>query len=125
MNYTCPVCGFALPYAAEAFHICPCCGTEFGYDDARRLHSDLRAQWLRNGARWWSPVGLPPDNWDPFRQVSLLLERAQQFVPIGYTLRSLIDPVSGNQNAPNDILRGEMHRQSEQSMGRGIMRSAA
>jgi len=34
----CPVCGFYLDQAAwvaelASFQICPCCGTQFGYDD--------------------------------------------------------------------------------------------
>jgi hypothetical protein len=54
------------------FHICDCCGTEFGYDDAGRSHAVLRAEWLRGGLRWWNPVERPPTDWDPYTQVSLL-----------------------------------------------------
>jgi len=38
MNYRCPVCFFdELPYPPRDYHICPCCGTEFGNDDAEGL----------------------------------------------------------------------------------------
>lgn len=26
--------------------ICPCCGTQFGYDDAQASHAELRQAWL-------------------------------------------------------------------------------
>src|ERR1039458_2229688 len=70
---TCPVCGYTMRYPAADYHICPCCGTEFGYDDAGRRHAELRAEWLRAGARWWSPVDPQPEGWDPYMQVSDLL----------------------------------------------------
>lgn len=59
-----------MRYPAADYHICPSCGTEFGYDDAGRSHAELRANWLRNGARWWSPVDPQPPNWDPYTQLS-------------------------------------------------------
>jgi hypothetical protein len=55
------------------YHICPSCGTEFGYDDAGRSYAELRTNWLRGGAKWWSPVDPQPDHWDGFVQVSNLL----------------------------------------------------
>lgn len=56
------------------FHICPSCGTEFGYDDAGRTHTELRAVWLRGGAHWWSPVDRAPAGWDPYMQISNIAE---------------------------------------------------
>lgn len=68
--YTCPVCGYdRLSEPPSNFAICPSCGTEFEYDDAFATHAQLRAAWLRDGARWWSPVDARPDNWDPWFQV--------------------------------------------------------
>lgn len=69
----CPVCGYGMKYPPQDFHICPSCGTEFGYDDAGRTHASLRADWLRGGLQWWSPIDARPDNWDPYEQVSELL----------------------------------------------------
>lgn len=68
--HTCPVCGYdRLSEPPRNFTICPCCGTEFEYDDAFATHAQLRAAWLRSGARWWSPVDPRPENWDPYLQV--------------------------------------------------------
>lgn len=72
MINTCPVCGYVMRHLPIDFHICPCCGTEFGYDDAGRTHADLRASWLRSGAQWWSPNQAPPPNWDPYTQIDNL-----------------------------------------------------
>lgn len=75
--YTCPVCGYdKLSEAPLDFTICPSCGTEFEYDDAFATHIQLRADWLRKGARWWSPVDPQPEGWDPYLQLSTLLEPA-------------------------------------------------
>ena len=64
----CPVCMFPnLPYAAADYHICPCCGTEFGNDDADQTHAALRETWLAQGALWF--FGNPPANWNPIQQL--------------------------------------------------------
>jgi hypothetical protein len=68
----CPVCGFRLMYPATDHRICPCCGTEFGYDDAGRSHEELREVWVENGARWWSPVDPTPPGWNPREQLTNL-----------------------------------------------------
>jgi hypothetical protein len=65
----CPVCGYSLQYPAADFHICPSCGTEFGFDDASRTHTELRAAWLQGGAQWWSTSRPVPPNWDPSLQL--------------------------------------------------------
>lgn len=72
----CPVCGYGMKSPAADYHICPCCGTEFGYDDAGRDHAELRANWLRSGAKWWSPLDSPPAGWDPYRQVNQVIYSA-------------------------------------------------
>lgn len=68
----CPVCGYPLQWPPRDFHICPSCGTEFGYDDAGRSHEELRSQWLDGGARWWSTSTPPPANWNPYFQLGNL-----------------------------------------------------
>jgi hypothetical protein len=53
MKYTCPVCMFPrLPYPPRDYHICPCCGTEFGNDDADFSYEQLREMWIAGGANW-------------------------------------------------------------------------
>jgi hypothetical protein len=72
----CPVCGYSgLPKPAydhlgyASFEICPCCGTQFGYQDARRSHDSLRAEWVAKGMPWHSRVKAPPPGWDPAQQL--------------------------------------------------------
>ncbi len=72
----CPVCGFrglAEPprdqYGCASFEICPCCGTEFGYDDATRSAASLRDSWLAAGGPWRSKSVAPPPGWTPERQL--------------------------------------------------------
>lgn len=76
MEYQCPVCGYPglneTPYdkyGCPLYGICPCCGTEFGYDDSLTAHSDLRKKWLTSGSKWWSTATLPPRNWNPTEQL--------------------------------------------------------
>jgi hypothetical protein len=65
---TCPVCLYgSLPYPPRDYHICPCCGTEFGNDDARFTHEQLREAWIAGGARWF--FGRPPEHWNPWVQL--------------------------------------------------------
>jgi len=80
MNF-CPVCGYAVPYPPADFHICPSCGTEFGYDDSGTTYEELRNQWIRDGLAWWSPVDRPPENWDPYQQMmrGIVLNNAGTF----------------------------------------------
>jgi hypothetical protein len=73
--HICPICGYdRLSEPPLNFTICPCCGTEFEYDDVLSSRAQLRAGWLRDGAKWWSTVDSPPIGWDPFLQVSQLME---------------------------------------------------
>ena len=58
-----------MQYPAADYHICPSCGTEFGYDDAGRTHAELREQWIRTGLTWWSPVDPKPEGWNPIIQM--------------------------------------------------------
>jgi hypothetical protein len=75
-QFLCPVCGYEhLDSAAfddqgsASFELCPCCGTEFGYDDASTTHAELRERWLSAGARWHSGSVIPPLGWDANSQV--------------------------------------------------------
>lgn len=78
--YVCPVCGYpSLTEAAydghgcASYDICPCCGTEFGYDDSTVVHSDLRRKWVSEGMQWWSKYQPKPDDWDPIKQLKTAL----------------------------------------------------
>lgn len=73
----CPVCGFDPATLGEgvfeAWDICPCCGTEFGYHDANRPHMELRRLWMDRGGKWWSAFHSPPPaGWDWRRQVDAM-----------------------------------------------------
>ena len=74
-TFECPVCGYDKlddpPYedGLATFTICPCCGTEFGYDDSTMKHSTLRQRWIDNGMLWWSHANTPPTGWDPVKQL--------------------------------------------------------
>jgi hypothetical protein len=68
MRYTCPVCFFTkLPYPPNDYHICPCCGTEFGNDDANFSYEQLREMWIAGGANWF--FGRAPEGWNPWLQL--------------------------------------------------------
>ena len=68
----CPVCGFLMRYPPRDWHICPSCGTEFGYEDVGRTHEELKNGWIARGMRWWSPVETPPIGWSPIEQLNNL-----------------------------------------------------
>ena len=75
-TYSCTVCGYADldeppvdEHGSASFSICPCCGTEFGYDDASRSHEELRQLWVATGAPWFSKATLPPAGWDATNQL--------------------------------------------------------
>lgn len=68
MKYRCPVCFFdCLPYPPEDYHICLCCGAEFGNDDQEHSLEDLRAAWIGVGAPWFYEQ--PPLGWNPWEQL--------------------------------------------------------
>jgi transcription elongation factor Elf1 len=78
-SFTCPVCGYSnldeAPYDnyGYASHtICPCCGTEFGYDDFSTTHLALQKKWIDSGMMWWSKNIMPPDDWNPKEQLERL-----------------------------------------------------
>ena len=76
----CPVCGYdGLEEPAydedgvPSFEICPCCGIEFGYEDATKPHESLREEWIAKGMSWWAD-DKPPSGWDPTQQLRSLTE---------------------------------------------------
>lgn len=62
---------------SSSFDFCPCCGVEFGYEDASltgvRRH---RLRWQERGMPWSEPKQKPPD-WNPSAQISAVPERAR------------------------------------------------
>lgn len=82
-QWLCPVCGYPglrdQPWldGAPSDEICPCCGTQFGYDDAvggegaarERRYVSLRKRWIESGCLWFSRATHQPDDWDPRRQL--------------------------------------------------------
>ena len=70
MAYICPVCAYSdLPEPPQNFSICPCCGTEFGYDDAKTPHAALRKRWIGEGAQWVSRARAHSPEWNPWLQL--------------------------------------------------------
>jgi hypothetical protein len=70
MIYLCPVCGYTqLPRPPRDYLICPCCGTEFGYDDYATVHEQLRQRWMALGAPWFSRTRSAPQGWNPLVQL--------------------------------------------------------
>lgn len=70
----CPVCSYpdeSMTSPPEPYSICPGCGTEFGLDDEVTSHAELRAEWLRKGAKWFSHHTPPPLHGNALRQVGL------------------------------------------------------
>jgi hypothetical protein len=66
--FSCPVCLFPeMPGPPQDYHICPCCGTEFGNDDEDCTYDQLRDRWIRAGAPWF--FGEPPHGWSPQAQL--------------------------------------------------------
>lgn len=71
MAYSCPVCYFPdLVKPPQDYSICPCCGTEFDYDDATTSHAELLWRWIESGAQWHSHVVLPVPGWDAVAQLN-------------------------------------------------------
>lgn len=65
----CPVCNLTLSYPPINHKVCPCCGTEFGFDDLACSFSDLRDDWIESGMVWWSTARSAPPGWDPRAQL--------------------------------------------------------
>jgi hypothetical protein len=73
MKHFCPVCGYdSLTRPPIDYLICPCCGTEFGYDDVAHSWDELRSLWVSKGAAWFSKHTQPPQEWDVLNQIARL-----------------------------------------------------
>jgi hypothetical protein len=67
--FHCRVCGLRLeepPWGEDGrtplFDLCPCCGVEFGYQDASlKGVRAYRSRWLEQGAPWDMPKQRPAD----------------------------------------------------------------
>lgn len=71
MTDLCPVCGYTeLAEPPDNWSICPCCGTEFEYDDFDTDFSELRTRWLAAGAPWFDDQTPIPYGWDAFAQLA-------------------------------------------------------
>jgi hypothetical protein len=65
--YRCRACGWLLnepPWGIDGhspnFDYCPCCGVEFGYQDATPAGArKYREEWLKRGAPWNIPAEKP------------------------------------------------------------------
>lgn len=75
-KYLCPVCGYDQletppkdEFGCSTFEICPCCGTEFGYDDSNKSYLELRKEWVNAGAKWFSDYNRPSEGWNPYKQL--------------------------------------------------------
>lgn len=72
MNYRCLVCGYdQMPHPPRDYSICPCCGVEYGIDDAFDSYLEIRNEWLRRGAPWFSSLKpyVAPMNWRAWEQL--------------------------------------------------------
>jgi|SRR5271165_2290208 len=70
MPFRCPVCAYSdLPEPPVNFSICPCCGTEFGFDDAARSYEELRKCWIQQNSPWFSRARSEPHGWNPWWQL--------------------------------------------------------
>ncbi|RYG64739.1 hypothetical protein EON80_18670 [bacterium] len=76
----CRVCGLELDFApwgedgdTPSYDFCPCCDTEFGFEDSSyEAVKSQRAQWLQGGANWNEPQEKPQD-WDLADQLNAVI----------------------------------------------------
>ncbi len=97
VSHRCFVCGFDLggfpPWGADgttpSHSICPCCGTEFGYEDCTRFAVEMaHARWVERGCPWASTTEPPPAGWNAAAQ----LARRPQFLDLDDAGRPVDDP---------------------------------
>lgn len=78
----CPVCGYDLGFipwedSNPSDEICPCCGIQFGYDDAAGgdytqrniIYNEWRLDWINKKMPWKSLGINPPKHWNPIKQL--------------------------------------------------------
>jgi len=74
MSYRCLICAYdEMPHPPVPYNICPCCGVEYGLDDAFDNHAEVRDAWLLAGGLWFSEVKpfIRPPNWSAWDQLDL------------------------------------------------------
>jgi hypothetical protein len=72
VSHQCLVCAYKhMPLPPIPYNICPCCGVEYGLDDAFDSHAELRNRWLEAGAKWFSDPRLypMPSGWNAWDQL--------------------------------------------------------
>lgn len=100
MDYRCPVCFFdKMPYPANDYNICPCCGTEFGNDDVDYTLEELRESWIENDCPWFYEE--PPEGWNPYLQ--LVNAGHPELVPSSFHNLSSDMNISWYRNGENSI----------------------
>jgi len=68
--FTCPVCGYPkLERPPANYSICPCCGTEFDYDDRVLTHGQLTYEWIAKGCPWFDSDEPKPEGWNEWNQL--------------------------------------------------------
>ena len=75
----CRVCGYTLkvpPWGegeqTPSWEICPCCGTEFGYEDNTIKSVKIkRTDWIKKGEKWFDEKQKPND-WSFKKQKELI-----------------------------------------------------
>lgn len=80
-RFICPVCGFdgleekALDNETwkdyYTYEVCPCCDTEFGFDNYKFSYSTLRTNWFKNGASF-KYLEDKPEDWNLENQLKNL-----------------------------------------------------
>jgi hypothetical protein len=80
LSAACPACSYGglyePPWSADGSpsdEICPCCGIQFGYDDAaggntagrQQVYQRWREEWISRGRPWFSSVRRPPPGSHP------------------------------------------------------------
>jgi hypothetical protein len=80
----CPVCGYDEldepafdDVGAPSYDICDCCGTQFGYHDARTPHAVLREKWVAKGMPWHSRTTPPSPGWNPLEQLRSVIDQPE------------------------------------------------
>ena len=101
MGHRCPVCGYhPLLHPPENQYICPCCGTEFGYEDYAETYegrverqSELRQRWFDRNMPWFSRATPPPPGWDPLQQLMRLSEIKTEADFAQNTVQPFVNPM--------------------------------
>ena len=96
--FLCKVCGYNYGDYVwgedgknPSFEICPCCGTEFGYEDATEKAILLsRKKWFDSGAKWHFSEE-KPKNWNLEEQLKNIYVKGYACPCCGYLTRGQED----------------------------------